>query len=183
MPGRRALDELRPGLGRHGLDGRLNEAGFLECALFSVSDSQASIPGISSELIKFINTLFENGGEDLIALSCWTCQPWHPFQLEWMVGQRVLQPAALWLHGKEQRTRATAAELGPQIKGALASIRWKGGTAADFLRTVRDESGLLTGWGPDHFGFMHLGFHIYDQGFQSQNSGTELVDEEGELIA
>jgi hypothetical protein len=26
------------------------------------------------------------------------------------------------------------------------------------LRTVRDESGLLTGWGPDHYGFMHLGF-------------------------
>ena len=30
-----------------------------------------------------------------------------------------------------------------------------------FLRTVRDESGLLTGWGPDHYGFMHLGFQEY----------------------
>jgi len=26
---------------------------------------------------------------------------------------------------------------------------------------VRDESGLLTGWGPDHYGFMHLGFQEY----------------------
>jgi hypothetical protein len=31
-------------------------------------------------------------------------------------GQRVLQPAALWLHEKDQRTRATAAELEPVLE-------------------------------------------------------------------
>jgi hypothetical protein len=76
-------------------------------------------------------------------------------------GRRVLQPAALWLHEKEGRTRASAAELAPVLDPALRAVRWGGGDATDFLRTVRDESGLLTGWGPDEFGFMHLGFQEY----------------------
>jgi formylglycine-generating enzyme required for sulfatase activity len=76
-------------------------------------------------------------------------------------GRRVLQPAALWLHGQEERTRATAEELAPQIAPALKAVGWQGGGAADFLRTIRDDSGLLTGWGPDHYGFMHLGFQEY----------------------
>jgi formylglycine-generating enzyme required for sulfatase activity len=76
-------------------------------------------------------------------------------------GRRVLQPAALWLHGQEERTRATAEELAPQIAPALKAVGWQGGSAAEFLRTIRDDSGLLTGWGPDHYGFMHLGFQEY----------------------
>lgn len=76
-------------------------------------------------------------------------------------GRRVLQPVADWLHSKEQRTRASAAELAPVIEPALSAVRWKGGGASEFLRTVRDESGLLTGWGGDEFGFMHLGFQEY----------------------
>jgi formylglycine-generating enzyme required for sulfatase activity len=47
------------------------------------------------------------------------------------------------------------------LEPALQTVRWDGGDATDFLRTVRDESGLLTGWGPDEFGFMHLGFQEY----------------------
>ena len=77
------------------------------------------------------------------------------------VGRRVLQPAALWLHGQEGRIRATAAELAQALEPALKTARWPGGDAQVFLRTVRDESGLLTGWGPDQFGFMHLGFQEY----------------------
>ncbi len=76
-------------------------------------------------------------------------------------GRRVLQPVAEWLHSKEQRTRATAAELAPAVEPALKAVQWKGGGAGEFLRTVRDESGLLTGWGVDEFGFMHLGFQEY----------------------
>ncbi|MFY9943916.1 MAG: SUMF1/EgtB/PvdO family nonheme iron enzyme, partial [Desulfobacterales bacterium] len=76
-------------------------------------------------------------------------------------GRRVLQPAALWLHGQEGRTRATAEELAPQIAPALKAVGWQGGSAADFLRTIRDDSGLLTGWGLDQYGFMHLGFQEY----------------------
>lgn len=76
-------------------------------------------------------------------------------------GRRVLQPVADWLHSKEQRTRATTAELEPVVEPALRAVQWKGGGAREFLRTVRDESGLLTGWGVDEYGFMHLGFQEY----------------------
>ncbi len=76
-------------------------------------------------------------------------------------GRRALQPAALWLHAEEGRTRATADELDPVLGPALEAVHWKGGSAREFLKTVRDESGLLTGWGHDHYGFMHLGFQEY----------------------
>jgi predicted NACHT family NTPase len=76
-------------------------------------------------------------------------------------GRRVLQPAALWLHGKPERTRATAAELSPHIEPALKAVGWNKGSAGELLRTIRDQSGLLTGWGVDQYGFMHLGFQEY----------------------
>jgi predicted NACHT family NTPase len=76
-------------------------------------------------------------------------------------GMRALQPAALWLHQKEERTRATAAELAPHIDPVLKALDWSGKTAEEFLRTIRDDSGLLTGWDIEHYGFMHLGFQEY----------------------
>jgi len=75
--------------------------------------------------------------------------------------QRVLQPAAYWLHEEVGRTRASAEELAPVIQPALAAVQWREGGAREFLARVRDESGLLTGWGPDSFGFMHLGFQEF----------------------
>ena len=72
----------------------------------------------------------------------------------------VLEPAAYWLHSQVGRTQASAAELAPRIQPALGAIQWAG-AAADFLRTIRDDSGLLTGWGLDSYGFMHLGFQEY----------------------
>jgi formylglycine-generating enzyme required for sulfatase activity len=77
------------------------------------------------------------------------------------IGRRVLQPAALWLHAEDERTRASADALAPIMEPALKLVQWRGGTAKDFLRTVRDESGLLTGWGQEEYGFMHLGFQEY----------------------
>jgi len=74
---------------------------------------------------------------------------------------KVLQKAAHWMHQEERRTRATASELAPVIKPALKSVGWGGGEAADFLRAIRDESGILTGWDQEHYGFMHLGFQEY----------------------
>ena len=76
-------------------------------------------------------------------------------------GRKVLQPVALWLHGEENRTRATAKELTPVIDPALKSVGWPHGSAPDFLKAVRDDSGLLTGWDQDSYGFMHLGFQEY----------------------
>lgn len=75
--------------------------------------------------------------------------------------RRVLQPAALWLHREEKRTRATAEELAPEIQPALDAVKWTGGSARDFLERVRNVSGLLTGWDHEHYGFMHLGFQEY----------------------
>ena len=75
-------------------------------------------------------------------------------------GRRVLQPAALWLHAEEGRTRATAEALAPPMADALAAVGWAR-TGEDFLATVRDESGLLTGWDDRHYGFLHLGFQEY----------------------
>jgi hypothetical protein len=60
-------------------------------------------------------------------------------------GRRVLQPAVLWLHGKPERTHATAAELSPHIEPALKAVGWNKGSAGELLRTIRDQSGLLTG--------------------------------------
>ena len=76
-------------------------------------------------------------------------------------GRRALQPAALWLHAEQGRARASAEELAPVLRPALSAVQWKGGDASDFLRTVRDDSGLLTGWGQTQYGFMHLGFQEY----------------------
>jgi formylglycine-generating enzyme required for sulfatase activity len=76
-------------------------------------------------------------------------------------GCRALQPAALWLHGRDGRTRARAGELAPHIEPVLKAVGWNKGGAEDFLRTIRDESGLLTGWDAEHYGFMHLGFQEY----------------------
>lgn len=76
------------------------------------------------------------------------------------VGRALLGPVALWLHGQEGRTRASLGELTPVLEAAISREKWPGDAAA-FLRAVRDESGLLTGWGQDHYGFMHLGFQEY----------------------
>jgi formylglycine-generating enzyme required for sulfatase activity len=101
--------------------------------------------------------------------------------VEAAVGRRVLQPAALWLHSQQERTRATAAELGPAMEPALAATRWTGGSAKEFLRAVRDESGLLTGWGHDQYGFMHLGFQEYLAALEIRRRAFE--GDTGPLIA
>jgi hypothetical protein len=52
-------------------------------------------------------------------------------------------------------------ELAPHIEPKLKAVGWTRGSAEEFLRAIRDESGLLTGWGVEHYGFMHLGFQEY----------------------
>ena len=102
-------------------------------------------------------------------------------------GRRVLQPAALWLHAEPERTRATAAELAPHIEPVLKSVGWNRGNAEEFLRTIRDQSGLLTGWGVEQYGFMHLGFQEYlaareirSRAFTDQTVLRELARHYGE---
>ena len=76
-------------------------------------------------------------------------------------GRRALQPAALWLHSEEGRSRARATELAPHLASVLKAVNWSHGTADAFLEAIRDESGLLTGWDAEHYGFMHIGFQEY----------------------
>ncbi|MCP4994217.1 MAG: hypothetical protein GY934_10615, partial [Gammaproteobacteria bacterium] len=73
----------------------------------------------------------------------------------------MLQPAALWMHGKEGRIRAKASELAPVIEPSLKAIGSDEPDVLEFLKAIRDDSGLLTGWDQEHFGFMHLGFQEY----------------------
>jgi formylglycine-generating enzyme required for sulfatase activity len=96
------------------------------------------------------------------------------------IGRRVLQPAALWLHAEDERTRASADDLAPVMEPALKLVQWRGGTAQDFLRTVRDESGLLTGWGQEEYGFMHLGFQEYLAASEIRRLHSE---DEGDVLA
>ena len=76
-------------------------------------------------------------------------------------GIRALQPAAYWLHSEEGRTQAKEEDLVSHIQPVLNALKWKKGTGSDFFRMVRDDSGLLTGWDQEHYGFIHLGFQEY----------------------
>ena len=95
-------------------------------------------------------------------------------------GRQVLQPAALWLHQEEGRTRATADELLPVIEPALREIQWVGGDARKFLEIIRDESGLLTGWDQEHYGFMHLGFQEYLAAREIRSRFQQEMNETGQ---
>ena len=78
--------------------------------------------------------------------------------------RQILGPVALWMHGhEEKRTRASLDELEPVVDEGLATVEEgaQAGPAKRFLETIRDESGLLTGWSGDSYGFMHLGFQEY----------------------
>ncbi len=75
--------------------------------------------------------------------------------------RQVLQPVAWWMHQQQGRIRATAEELDEPVGEGLGAIERADVSARGFLETIRDESGLLSGWGVDEFGFMHLGFQEY----------------------
>lgn len=99
--------------------------------------------------------------------------------LDAKMAKRVLQPAAYWLHGEQGRTRATGKELEPVIAPTLAQVGDVQLTASSFLATVRDGSGLLTGWGEDSYGFMHLGFQEY---LAARHIGNRYVAEPALLV-
>lgn len=86
---------------------------------------------------------------------------------------RVLQPVAAWLHGESGRTRATRAELLEPVGRGLSRLRHVQLSADQFLREIRDDSGLLTGWGGDQYGFMHLGFQEFLTAQHLRNEGLK----------
>ncbi|MCA9697217.1 MAG: NACHT domain-containing protein, partial [Myxococcales bacterium] len=70
----------------------------------------------------------------------------------------VLRPVAYWMHGERGRRQAKGEELRKPVADALEKLRRVDLDAQTFLKEIRDNSGLLTGWGVDEYGFMHLGF-------------------------
>ncbi len=74
---------------------------------------------------------------------------------------QVLMPVAGWMHQSIGRIRASLQDLEPAVASGLETIGRTDVAARTFLETIRDESGLLTGWGVNEFGFMHLGFQEY----------------------
>ncbi|MCA9708872.1 MAG: CHAT domain-containing protein, partial [Myxococcales bacterium] len=71
---------------------------------------------------------------------------------------RILQPVAYWLHGEEKRRHARVAELRGPVEEGLRAAKKAGEDAGEFVRSFTSESGLLTPWGPQEYGFVHLGF-------------------------
>jgi len=97
----------------------------------------------------------------------------------------LLQPIAWFLHKRgegspenPQGLRATAAELEAVLAPELAKHEaTRSLSAKRFLTQIRDESGLLTGFSGDRFGFMHLGLQEYLAARHVRERGAqELLD-------
>jgi len=83
-------------------------------------------------------------------------------RLDPSLAKLVLQPLAWHLHQTDQRTEATADELQLEAQRSFTTL----GLAADhdparFLRSVRDDSGLLVSNRPGRYSFLHQTFQEY----------------------
>jgi formylglycine-generating enzyme required for sulfatase activity len=74
---------------------------------------------------------------------------------------RVFQPVAHWMHSQVGRTKATLAELRQVVSLGLAPLRHVEVDVDGFLRSIRDDSGLMMDLGMDEYRFMHLGFQEF----------------------
>jgi formylglycine-generating enzyme required for sulfatase activity len=86
----------------------------------------------------------------------------------------VLASVAWWLHAQENRTSQTIEELGPVATQALADLAPGAGLGrdgAEFIRRMRDESGILTMWNAGQCGFLHLTFQEYLAGLHAAREG------------
>jgi formylglycine-generating enzyme required for sulfatase activity len=86
----------------------------------------------------------------------------------------VLSSVAWWLHEKEDRTSQTLEELCPVATQALADLAPGAGLGRDgveFIRRMRDESGILTMWSAGQCGFLHLTFQEYLAGLHAAREG------------
>lgn len=79
-----------------------------------------------------------------------------PFNLE--DSRKLLLPLAHWLHQEKERRHATADEVVMALAEPLSQLSVTPDGMRNFLRDVRDRSGLLVGWGKDSYGFIHLAF-------------------------
>ncbi|HEY8209590.1 MAG TPA: SUMF1/EgtB/PvdO family nonheme iron enzyme [Myxococcaceae bacterium] len=115
-----------------------------------------------------------------VLLERWRARPGLSMKVE--DAKRVLQPVAEWLHREQGRARARAVDLEKVVAPELKAVRWQGG-AKDLLAAVRDDAGLLTGWGPDQFGFMHLSFQEYLTACELRRRASEAGEKQAAVMA
>ena len=90
----------------------------------------------------------------------------------------ILSSVAWWLHEKENRTSQTLEELGSVATKALADLASGAGLGRDgteFIRRMRDESGILAMWNAGQCGFLHLIFQEYLAGLHAAREGQAEV--------
>lgn len=85
----------------------------------------------------------------------------------------VLQTVAWWMHQQLGRSRAAIAELRAPVAEGLARTGHGEISAEQFLQAVRDESGVLTGWGRDDLGFVHLGIQEFLAAREARRRGLD----------
>jgi formylglycine-generating enzyme required for sulfatase activity len=86
----------------------------------------------------------------------------------------VLSSVAWWLHGEESRKVQSIEGLGEVATQALADLAPGAGLrrdGAEFIRRMRDESGILAMWSAGQCGFLHLTFQEYLAGLHAAREG------------
>jgi formylglycine-generating enzyme required for sulfatase activity/predicted phosphodiesterase len=86
----------------------------------------------------------------------------------------VLSSVAWWLHGEESRKVQSIEALGEVATQALADLAPGAGLGrdgAEFIRRMRDESGILAMWSAGQCGFLHLTFQEYLAGLHAAREG------------
>jgi tetratricopeptide (TPR) repeat protein len=80
----------------------------------------------------------------------------------------LLAPLAFWMHEEKPSGQVTHAEVVEQLAPKLAELRGEKadsdevqGAVEEFLRRVRETTGLFVERSPDIYGFMHLTFEEY----------------------
>lgn len=85
--------------------------------------------------------------------------------------RQILQPLALWLHGKDERRSAPMGEIKAAIQESLEEIGKSDIDPEKLFLNIRDRSGIFIGYSETEYGFTHLSFQEYLSAEQIRNKG------------